>query len=58
MTNKDKNAYKESIRQVIETDTLTTEEKVEAINEVVSWFITKLNWTEKQLKNITSNLFN
>lgn len=56
MTNK--NAYKEFIRQVIEMDTLTTKEKVEAINEVVAGFITKLNKTEKQLKNITSNLFN
>lgn len=58
MTNKDKNAYKEFIRQVIEMDTLTTKEKVEAINEVVAGFIAKLNKTEKQLKNITSNLFN
>ena len=53
-----KNAYKEFIRQVIEADTLTTKEKVEAINEVVAGFIAKLNKTEKQLKNITSGLFN
>lgn len=53
-----KNAYKEFIRQVIEMDTLTTKEKVEAINEVVAGFITKLEKTKKQLDNITSNLFN